>query len=468
MSNIDFTNTVGALFPRLGKLGALIKNAYSYQQTQNTSMTNTTTGVVAQYNAESDLQAQMGSQYITQLDTVGATVGSVASTLAVTTCNRIVYRAQPRISQTLTNLNITASLQEIIRQMKVQGATVLAMTIGATPQNNPGGLNVGNGVLVISTKRPEDGLVLENSFAETVQLTCTQDSYIGGAVAGNETFTLQGTGNQANYFAFNWPLGSNAQATLNAINGNSNNSGANGLTNSNWATWSGGLPSNYTIVAGGGNLFQETVLVYDGSSCLRWQGDGTTNNTFKQLFGSTSGTPGSLTGLTQYSYNIFMRRDGVAAGTGILTISLVDGGGTVINDANGVPNSFTIDLTALTTNYQSFTNVFRLPQVLPSSQYLQYSLTTALTNGRSVYLAKASQGVMTQSTINCPYFAIHAGSVPFAQGDFNSGLITNSRGAAGTLSTFQTLAFQLISAVGQNEFLLPSSLVPSISDALIA
>ena len=143
-------------------------------------------------------------------------------------------------------------------------------------------------------------------------------------------------------------------------------------------------------------------------------------------------------------------------------------GSSIINDENGTANSFTIDLTALTTSYASRTGVFRTPSILPAAIYLRMRLSTALTNGRSVYFDKASLGEMTQAYTSGPYLAVHAGSIAFEVGDLGTVAVTNSRGAAGTLDTFQTLFAREFPDMISSELLLPSAAAPTISDALIA
>jgi hypothetical protein len=463
---LSFANATGNLYNRLGKIGLLVSQQYTNQQAQLTNMTNTTTGVVAQYNAESDLQALIGQQYIGLLNADGSLYGGICQNLAQQTANRMIFRDNPQISQTLTSLNILTSLQNIIQQMKTAGASILAMTIGATPTAFTG---YGNAILNVSTKRASDGLVLENSFQENLLITCTQDSYTGGATAGNETLSATGTGS-ANFFDFNFPLGSNAQASLTAINGNSNNSGGNVLTNSGYETWAGNTPSNYGISAGafGTQIFQENSIVYDGTAALRLLGDGSTLTTWYQQFGTSAGTLGTLSPVTQYSFNVWMRRDGIAPGAGQLVVELVDQNGNQILDNNSVANAFTINLTGLTTNYASYTGVFRTPTILPTSQFLRYRLSTPLTNARSVYMDKASLGLMTQVYVSGPSLAVHAGSNNLVLNDFANCAVTNSRGAGGTLNTFQTLLARLFPIVYTNELLFPSSITPTISDGLIS
>jgi hypothetical protein len=471
---LSFTNAPGNLYNRLGKIGLAIKNLKSYQGTLLTTMTDVTNGIVAQFNAESDIQALMGSSYIGIEYATDQSVGGVMQNLAAATANRQIFRDNPRINQTLDNANTLASLQEIIRQMKVAGASILAMTVTAAPvvvggQPGPHFVGVGNGVINASAVRPLDGLTLENSFAENLLLTCTADSYLGGTAAGNESFVIQGAGNQTDFFAFNWPLGSNGTNGCSAIDGNVDNGSGNILTNGGYNNWTANVPNNYTIATGAATITKEVTLVYDGAAALKLTGDGATLTSWSQQFGAAAGTSGTLASLTQYSFNVFLRRDAIAAGAGTLEVALVDQNGTVIKDANGANNSFTINLTALTTNYANFSGAFRTPEILPTSQFVRYRLTAALTNTRAVYVDKASMGLMTQVYTSGPFAAVHAGSIPFSQGgvqgDYGQVLVTNSRGAGGTLSTFQTLMCQLFGDVLNSELLFPSSPTPNILDA---
>jgi hypothetical protein len=463
---LNFNNATGNLFAILGKVGLVVKQARTYQTAQNPNLS---VGLYGQLGAMPDVQAQVGNSYIGLLAGPEGACTNVqgVSRLVV---NRLVFNDNPRISQTLQTLNVRASLAEIIRQMLVQNATVLAATVTATPAATITG--VGNGAIVASSKRPIDGRVEENSFAETLQVTCTRDSYSGGAAAGNETMTVTGTGNIADAFAYNWPGGSNCTATLSCVNSAGNNAQGNALTNSNFATFknTANVPDNWALVTGtaGIQLFQESSIVFGTGNAVRMLGNGSALTQLKQQFGTSTGTTGTLVPLSQYSVNLWLRRDGVAAGAGQLTIDLVDQNGVAINDANGVANTFTVDLTALTTTYAAASGVFRTPYILPAQQFLRVRQSTALTNGRSVYLANLSMGLMTVCYTGGPSVNVHSGAVNFQLGDFGTVAVTNSRGAGGTLSTFQTLWYQLFVEAQQNDLLLPSSAVPTVQDAWIA
>lgn len=465
---LSFADAPGNLFNRIGKLGNLLQEMDAYQAAQLFNITDTTFGAVAQYNGESDIQALLGGAYIGQLNGVGM-VGTMSRAVAGATVNRMVFRDNPQIAQNLVSLNVLTSLKEVIRQMGIAGATVLAQTITATGSSFTG---VGNGVIRTSVRRPLDGLVLENAFAENLLFTCSSDSYSGGVFQGNERFLVTGTGQQNNPYAFDWPLGSGAQTGVSAIDGLQDNSSGNLLTNSGFDSWQSNVPNNWSLTVGtaGVNISQETAIVYDppNGSSLTITGDaGGTLTSLQQQFGESSGTLGTLNPFTQYAVNMFLRRDGIAAAAGVLTVELVDENGVVILDEGANPNSFTIALTGLTTVFTAYGGSFRMPAIVPDEVYLRMRLSTALTNNRNVYLDKISMGQMTQVYVSGPFVSVHAGATPFVVNDYATVAVTNSRGAAGTLSTFQTLFARLFSDMIGSELLLPSSNVPSISDSLI-
>lgn len=463
---LSFNNSPGNLYNWLGKAGVVIKQMDAFQANQNTSLVDPSAGLSVQLVAQPDIQSIITSSYIGQLNSIGS-VGGLMQNVSAQMLNRMVFLDTPQPNQGPQTLNVLASLQELIRQMKAAGASVLAMTI--TPTVNAF-VGRGNGVITMSTKRPLDGLVLENSFTETVTYICTQDSYQGRATQGNEVFSVNGEAQQGNVFAYNWPEGSGAQTFLNAINGNASNAQGNYLSNSNFANWSNGVPNGFTLNIGtpGININQEMSVLYDGTSALRITGDaGGTKTQLSQPFGTTASP---LSPLTQYSFNIFARRDGTVPGAGQMFVELVDQNGVQVLDANGVANVTTINLTALTTVYGAFNVSFRTPLIMPQQMFWQLRMnpSSVLTNGRSVYFAKASMGQMIQLATGCPFIALHAGSIPFIQGDYSHCQIANSRGAGGVLDTFQTLLYRLFPLIASNELLIPSSATPTISDSLIS
>lgn len=467
---LSFTDATGNYFNRLGTLGGMVREMGSYQDSLLTQMTDVASGVVGQYEQEPDIQAIMGSGYLGVLSATGSAVGSICQQMAAATVNRMIFRDNPQLGQTLTQGNTLASLTELLRQMRAAGATVLRMDVSATG-NTFAPPAAGNGVLVVSVYRPLDGLLLENAYEETLSVICSADSYNGNATAYNEPFSVTGTGSQTDFFAFNWPLGSNTSLTINAIDGDTSNGAGNILNNSGFADWTGGVPDGWSLDEGT-NIAEESTLVYTGGAALRIDGDGATLTELSQLFGAATSSLGTTTSVlpqTQYSFNVFLRRGGVAiSGGAAAVVELIDQDGNAIADNNGVDNSLAIDLTALSTSYTAYNVAFRTPTILPDTTRLRFRLTTAIPSGQFVLADKASMGLMTQLYTSGPYVASHSGSIPAEAGDRSTITVTNNRGAAGTLDTFQTLFARLYPTyVYGNGLLLPSSATPSISDTLI-
>lgn len=471
---LDFSNALGHWFNIAGKCALLLSQERTNQAAQQTNLISQTVGLLVQLGAESDIQSLVGSGYVGALNAGPDSVGSLAGAVARAALNRLVYRDVPRAGQTLTSDQTVACAYELVRQMKVQGVSVLAQTIAATAgawASNVG-LAPGNGVINTSVRRPLDGLVLEHALAEELLLTVVSDSFVGGSAAGNELIAVQGEGLQGDYYAFDWPGGSGVDLNVSVIDGDEDNSAGNLLTNSGFTEFTEANQADnweYVVGTAGTHFFEETSNTYGATgSALRLRGNGSTLHQFRQQFdNSADGTGGELEPLSQYSACAFLRRDGTAPASGLLAWRLTDSTGTVVNDAAGVPQTGTINLTALTTNYEGYTIDFRTPLVLPSALYLDFAMVTgnALTSGRDVYIDKVSLGGMSQTIRNGIYIAFHAGSTPFRLADYARVTVTNSRGTAGTLNTFQTAIPRLIPEFYDNEILLPSAAVPSHPDA---
>lgn len=466
---LSFSDAPKNLFNLIGRLGGIAKKLRTYQNDVDSIMTDTTNGVVAHTKEEADVQAIMGGGYLGVLASTGGSVTGVLQSVAAAYVNRLVYRDSPRLGQTLTSSNTSASIGEVIRQMGVAGATVRRHTVAGTVSTFTGDADA---AMVVSVRNPVTGLFLENLFAETITVVCTQDSYLGGATAGNETLGYAGTGAQNDPFAFDWPLGSGASGSLSVIDGDEDDSAGNLLTNSGFEAFTSNVPDNWELNVGiaGTDVLEEVTIIFDpasGGKSLELVGDGVTLTQIRQLFDDSDGTTGTLSALTQYSVCLWAARDGTAANAGTLTIDLFDGTN-VVKDQNGADNTFDVDLTTLGTGFSSFTGVFRTPLKMPAAIYVRLRLSVALESGRSVFLDKLSMGEMTQLYSSGPFAACHAGAIPFVTGDYAFLTFTNSRGSGGSLDTFQTLLSRLFASELLGSGLqFPSSDVPTISDSAL-
>lgn len=479
---INLIATPGGYFPTIGKHGLVANRLKTLQTNLEADLTNAVTGLVGQYAAEIDLRAAIESSYQSILNGAAATVSGFLASLAAATANRLVFRDVARQGQTLTQQNTLASLLEIIRQMPQQGVSVrqhdsVAASAGGFTRPNTSGVfqPIQNaGVVVASVNRPSDGLILQNAFAEDITVEVTDDSYLGGAAAGNEGLSFTGEGEEQDVWAFNWPLGSGCVGSLSAIDGGVDNGSGNRLRNSSFETWSGGLPSGYTINSGGGLIAQEFSIAFEDSpsSALRITGNGATLLEMHQVFNDgTLGTVDDLDPLTQYSFVIWMRR-GAGAVTGTLRFELVDNALATLLDAAGANNRLEVNLATLSTQWQAFSVMFRTPHVLPSSYSwrIYNPAGGAVSNGGLVYLDKAGLGEAVQTTRSGIYLGCHAGASRFRAGDRCTVTVTNGRGSGGTLNTFQTQLYRFYHPlVRDEELIFPYATVPSgAPDSLLA
>lgn len=102
---------------------------------------------------------------------------------------------------------LATAMKELIRQMIAAGQKVDASSVTASVSYDSG--NIGNGKLVLSTKRG-DGLVQENLIAETMGGECVS----GGA---NASIRLLGQAAAPSRLDHTWPLGSGASTSFSCV-----------------------------------------------------------------------------------------------------------------------------------------------------------------------------------------------------------------------------------------------------------
>lgn len=469
--SLSFADAIGNLFNVLGRCGKLVSQEDTYQASQNTVISNPITGLIAQMVLYPDVASQLGDQYSSQISSL-TSIGGLAQQVASLWLNRLVLIDNPLVAQsTLT------CLYEVIRQMKQQNATIQSQTVTATPTSfaSTSNLNYGNGVIVPSTIRPVDGAVLENLYPESILFVCSQDSFLDGGILGQEVFSITGQPSLG-IFDYNvvtntgWPGGSNVSGSITCVDATQNNTGGNLLVNSSWSSWlnTPNVPDNWNLDVGtaGTNTLEQSTIVFGSGNSLQIVGDGSNTLTqLSQVFNSQTGTQATLSPLTQYAHNIWLRRDGAVLGSGNLTVELVDNNGNQLLDEMNRACAYNIDLTALTTSWINFYGSFRTPYNMPASYKIRYRLNAPLTNGRSVYLAWSALAIMQQLYTSGPFLSMFSGSSPFHHGDWTT--ITTTSSVTANKNSFQPLMARLFGEVLSNELLFPSSATPSISDSLI-
>jgi len=145
---------------------------------------------------------------------------------------------------------------------------------------------------------------------------------------------------------------------------------------------------------------------------------------------TTIQTPVTLAAATQYAVNVTMKVDSAPV-AGVITIDLVDGtGGTVIADDQSTNNSFTVDVTALTTTWSHETAVFRTPTNLPGTAYFRIRVSTAISNTSSVFVDEAILAPMTSLYTGGVSVALFSGATDWVVGDDLTLTVANGREGA--------------------------------------
>lgn len=382
------------------------------------------------------------------------------------------------VGLTVSSSSYKLTHQEIRRQMLAATETVQTCT-PAVSAFTAGSTNVGNGTSVSSVKRG-DGLTAELIFADTTELRCIQSGYDKNGTRNYELFQAVSKAAVDGSHP-DWGgtfFGAGADKKFNVIDPKSDNDRGNLLTNG-FETFSNNTPVGWQATTGtaGTDFVMSSGQQYFGSNSLDLIGGTGVLTTLEQSFGSHNAlysTPGKLEGSTQYAVIIRMKADAAPA-SGAAVIELVDSGNTLngADDDQGTDNTFTIDLTTLTTSWQSFTGVFRTPRDVADGTKIRLRLTTAIPAARRVYCDSFAVGKMTELYPGGVWVALVAGSTPFASGnenlqrDFFTVTTTNDNGgAAQARRTYARLGDALLD-LRLNGILWPSAASETIADSVL-
>ncbi len=378
-----------------------------------------------------------------------------------------------------------AALEYLREQFVTQSASVAECTVSATVTADP--LNDGTPLVVCTTTRG-DGVSLQNLVAESTTLIVTNDSYTGTATRGQEDWqwvgapniSSRGTGVAVGLYDFDWPQGSGASISGNFVSaGQDATSGGNLLTNGDFESWTGSAPAvldNWYLETGTwGTSIQRSGATdgIDGGYCVQFN-TGATLNCLEQQFDSTTtsgavATAGTTAECPNYStlvVALWTKAAGVISG-GVLTVSLVDGSGTVIADQAGTNNSQTLALTGLSTSWTGRSFVFRTPVKLPSTVKLRVKVTTALAGAALLvdYAAAAVPAALYTGGASVVAFSNPADPVVAAPDpDAWTIAMANNRAGASYCATWQALIQRLFQS---QTVILSYSGAPTIADTLI-
>ena len=469
---VPLTGT-GSVFARMGAFGTTLDDINT---SRGTTIPTDVTAINAQFLSADQSVINNLYSYLSSYQNSAGNFNPNIRTMANGTVIAMVTDVQPQPQPTLQS-----ALVFIIAQMVTASQTIKANGVSALVTS--GGSNVGNPVVAMSLY-DVNGKLLEYSYAETIFGSCTNDSLSFASLAGSEPVLFQGQPAVGDMTSQAWPAGSGCTLATTAVNPLVSG-GLNWTVNGSMESFLAGTPTGWHVVTGtpDGTLGQSTAAntFYDGASSLVFTGiTGGENTELQQQF-RTSLATGDMTQtlypLTQFAVNFWLQPavglpygmggygDGgygvVTLGssiTGTLRVALVNGSGTVINDAAGTPNSLSINLAGLGSGWTSETAFFRLPANLPSAVYLDFKLTTPLADGNTLYVDRIGLARMPQAYAGGPFVSVFSGSTNMAKGDSFQLIVNNTYAGK-----FQKLFWRLF-AMPSLGLILPSAASPTIAD----
>lgn len=393
----------------------------------------------------------------------------------------------------LPSRTVVEAFKLLITQMINSGDSIQQATVSAGAQTAWSGItNAGNGKVVMSVINGY-GYTLQYLYPELLKFVCSNDSFSGTASRNQEKFTVTGQSVISDTFSELWPGGSGASPTISTVDPAQQNSGTqkNILYNGAFRNFSNtNYPDNWvfngTGAGAGTTMFNDTGNPFNSirTSALKFlgAGGGANENSITQVFNTSpsvvqaaGGSPAIPSNDVPYAVGLWTRVSATPS-AGVLTISLINQGGSIINDDNGNPNSFTIALTGETTSYAFHSGVFRLPAkynlVSPNTLRLQITTSTAIDSGKYVDIAELAMTPMVQIYTGGPFVVIFPGTNGWTFGDtFSVTMANNYGGSQPFFNGYLQRTFNLSSILGNLPGYLqaiPFSGSPTINNNLIA
>ena len=471
---IDLSTDPGGLFRVLGRLGGALNSANAYLAGGDLSAGGLTSVGVGANLIETQLNGSTRQDLTTglysQRDAARASLASYKSYLRQLAQAALIRYAND--DARLPSLTLLAALQELRRQMLSGAASVTRPTVSASV--TAGGSNVGNGKLLASVLGP-DGLQLDYVFAESLTARCTADGQ-GSGTARQETFSLTAPVAQPDPLAWDWataPYGSGASLSLTAVDALQDVSGGQLLQNGSWKTFTNAnAPDNWPIDVGtaGTTILQATGSnVFSGNSGLAFAGNGSELTSVRQPFSTTpstslgaGGSPTVIKPSTVYAVSGWVKMSSTPA-AGVLEVALVNGSGTITQDAQGANNSITQALTAVSTSWVHFGGFFRTPAANPSNGYrMRVRLSTALTNTHTAYIGHLAMCEATRAYAGGPFLGLFSGSANFLLDDVFTAAVANNYGSKWALLLERLFGLRSLGVA------VPSSGSATIPDSYVA
>lgn len=427
----------GGLFTRLGYWFGLAKKRYTALTAAYPTAATTTSGIRTVYSA---VGANAGNFPLAHRTMGAASDEDVMARASVAEFENIRRAASRLLIDTvdadtpLPAKTEAEAIRELAKQMVASSDSVNATTytVGAASY---AGSNIGEFSVFVETEATQiikDSVTFASKLTdfpairpETLYLTCEKDSRNGGVRPGSEVFRLKGDRAWPNLDR-RWRGGSGTDTTITATSAAVDGSmtpGQNILTNSNFEIISSNVPVKWALSVGAaGTNLTSTSTAYRGSTALSVVGDaGATLTKLRQLVADSTGTVARIKPDTLYLLAFAVRDDGTAPAAGVLRVAVEDGSGSVIGSMS---KSVTLSTVGSTYAVQSLMVVS--PINIPDTVYVTVSLTTALTNGRAVYVDEVVLTEMPRIAKGGPGVCVYPGDTDARYGDTASVAISYS------------------------------------------
>lgn len=345
------------LSTRLGHLFASLNEVNTYRGTTLTARVTTLEGDYASVNTSlgADLNNQLASG-VSAMDTWVAYLNSFVSNVIV---------AEVVNDKPIPNTDITSCLLEWKRQMLIAAdsfnaspCTLGAVTAIGSPSSNTQWL---------TTAKDGTGVVQDLIVPDRYLLTISTDDQRGGTSYA-EGYTVVGKALDSSLTAYTYPTGQGINTNKTIID-----PAKDALAlNADFDNWSvSNVPDDWTIVspaAAGVNVFRVADDARTGATAFSLRVLSTASGTVK-LRQSVTLKPNTV-------YGVHWKQSPVSNGSATaancsVTLRLVDGTGTVINDDSSTANSKAGSTHAVVTAgsgwNQGYTGVFITPTTLPST-----------------------------------------------------------------------------------------------------
>jgi hypothetical protein len=453
---------IEAIFTRYGVLVGTLNRADSYH---GGDIPSRSLAVESAYSGRAELLSSLASAR----EAATRSGSSWASFLAQLASGDLVDAVDSDNPQ--PDLSPRTASAEFLRQMNEQGHSVAPLDLGLT--FTASSLNHGKLNWVGSTRTP-DGAEAVYCFAEDLVASVVADGQAGGgATAGNERVSIAGQYTKSSPLDPTYPQGSATRTGVTVVDPADNARGGYGnlLRNGSFNVWeaessdlSEYVPSYWTPRVGtvGVAIFEDDDSGYNDSSAMTFLSDGSTSITVYQQFNSSTGTPVVLEPLQQFAVLARIRTT-TAPLTGELRVALVDGSNNVTTDQSGRPNSVSIPLSEVASDWGIARAVFRTPAELSSAYRLEFRLTTPPANGKLLLIDHVAMARMVQ--------LYQPGGPSVAAFSTLDQVIKNDTWTLRVTSTSSNKswhrAFDRLLGWRQMGLVLPTSLSPTISSELI-